>query len=86
MIKAGGVCKIARMHFHFPRHPRSVCFFLFSDIDDVEVAVNNTVRTYMEKFAVIWKDCGFNDISIQQRCEAVKKHVQVNTVLRLSLK
>jgi hypothetical protein len=44
--------------------------------------VNDIVKTYMEKLAVIWEDCGYNDISIQQRCEAVKKHVQVNEVLR----
>ena len=40
--------------------------------------MNDIVQTYMEKLAVIWEDCGYNDISIQQRCEAVKKHVQVN--------
>jgi hypothetical protein len=39
----------------------------------------------MEKFEAIWEDCGYNDISIQQRCEAVKKHVEVSTVLRLRL-
>lgn len=38
--------------------------------------MNDIVKTYMEKLAVIWEDCGYNDISIQQRCEAVKKHVQ----------
>jgi hypothetical protein len=46
--------------------------------------VNDIVKTYMEKLAVIWEDCGYNDISIQQRCEAVKKHVQVNQVLMFS--
>jgi hypothetical protein len=61
-------------------------FFLFSDYDDVRKAVNDTVRTYMEKFAEVWEDCGYNDVSIQQRCEAVKQHVQVSTILRLSLK
>jgi protein regulator of cytokinesis 1 len=42
----------------------------------VKENVNSIVKTYMEKLAVIWEDCGYNDISIQQRCEAVKKHVQ----------
>ena len=46
--------------------------------------MNDIVKTYMEKLAVIWEDCGYNDISIQQRCEAVKKHVQVNQVLMFS--
>jgi hypothetical protein len=40
--------------------------------------VSDIVKTGMEKLAVIWQDCGYNDISIQQRREAVKKHVQVN--------
>jgi len=40
--------------------------------------VNDIVKTYMESLAVIWDDCGYNDVSIQQRCEAVKNHVQVN--------
>ena len=40
--------------------------------------MNDIVKTHMEKLAVIWEDCGYDDISIQQRFEAVKKHVQVN--------
>jgi hypothetical protein len=40
----------------------------------------------MEKLAVIWEECGFNDTSIQQRCEAVKRHVQVNIALRFNFK
>jgi hypothetical protein len=57
-------------------------FFLFSDYDDVRMAVNSVVGTYMEKFSAIWKDCGYNDVGIQQRCDAIKKHVQVSSVLR----
>jgi AraC-like DNA-binding protein len=30
----------------------------------------------MEKFSASWEDCGYNDIDIQQRCDAIKKHVQ----------
>jgi hypothetical protein len=51
----------------------------------VREAVNDIVKTNMGKLAVIWEDCGYNDLIIQQRCEAVKKHVQVNKVLRFSL-
>jgi hypothetical protein len=50
----------------------------------VTEAAKDIAQTYMEKLAVIWEDCGYNDISIQQRCEAVKKHVQVNKGLRFS--
>lgn len=57
--------------------------FVFRDFDDVTTSVSSTVRSYMEKLSVIWDDCGFNDASIQQRCEAVKKHVQVNITLKL---
>lgn len=63
-----------------------VCLFLFSNFDDVTASVNSIVRTSMEKLAVIWEECGFSDTSIQQRCEAVKKHVQVNIALRFSFK
>jgi hypothetical protein len=63
-----------------------VYLFLFSNFDDVTASVNSIVRTYMEKLAVIWEECGFNDTSIQQRCEAVKKHVQVNIALRFYFK
>jgi len=44
----------------------------------VREAVNDIVKTNMEKLALIWEDCGYNEASIQQRCEAVRKHVQVN--------
>jgi hypothetical protein len=44
----------------------------------VREAVNDIVKTSMEKLAVIWEEWGYDDINIQQRCEAVKKHVQVN--------
>jgi hypothetical protein len=56
----------------------------FSDFDDVTTSVNSIVKTYMEKLAVIWDDCGFNDTIIQERHEAVKKHVQVSIALRFS--
>jgi acyl CoA:acetate/3-ketoacid CoA transferase alpha subunit len=42
----------------------------------VREAVNEIVKTNMGKLAVIWEDCGYSGLIIQQRCEAVKKHVQ----------
>lgn len=57
-------------------------FFPFSYCNDVSTAVNNTVTTYMDKFASIWKYCGYDNLNIRQRCEAVKQHVHVSTILR----
>ncbi|PNF26068.1 hypothetical protein B7P43_G06395 [Cryptotermes secundus] len=51
-------------------------FISARNCDDVTTSVNSIVRTSMEKLAAIWEECGFGDTSIQQRCEAVKKHVQ----------
>ncbi|XP_021935767.1 protein regulator of cytokinesis 1-like isoform X2 [Zootermopsis nevadensis] len=51
-------------------------FIPSSYCNDVSTAVNNTVTTYMDKLASIWGECGYDDISIGQRCEAVKQHVQ----------
>jgi hypothetical protein len=44
-------------------------------------ALNVIVKTCMEYLAVIWDDSGYSKSSIQQRCEVVKKYVQVNAVL-----
>jgi len=45
----------------------------------VREAVNDIVKTNMEKLAaLVWEDCGYNDLSKQQRFEEVKKRVQVN--------
>jgi protein regulator of cytokinesis 1 len=46
------------------------------NFEEVREAVNDIVKAYMEKLEVIWEDCGYNDVRIQQRCEEVKKHVQ----------
>lgn len=75
-IKTSQVCETVNNAF--------VCLFLFSDFDDVTTSVNSIVSTYIEKLVVIWDDCGFNDKIIQERHEAVKKHVQVSISLRFS--
>jgi ElaB/YqjD/DUF883 family membrane-anchored ribosome-binding protein len=47
-----------------------------SNFEDVREAVKDIAKTCMEKLAVILEDCGYDYTSIQQRCEAIKKHVQ----------
>jgi hypothetical protein len=73
------------MHFHFPSSPKNVYFFCSSEIDHVVTALNSIVKTCMANLAVTWDDSGYSKSSIQQRCEAVKKHVQVNVVYNVQV-
>jgi hypothetical protein len=63
---------------------KNVYFFCSSETDHVMAALNVIVKTCMENLAVIWDESGYSKSSIQQRCEAVKKHVQMNVVLGTS--
>jgi hypothetical protein len=76
--------KYSKNAFPFSLPPKNVYFFRSSEIDHVVAALNAIVKTCMENREVIWDDFGYSKSSIQQRCEAAKKHVQVNVVLRTS--
>jgi hypothetical protein len=77
--------KNSKNAFSFSLPPKNVYFFCSSEIDHVVGAVNAIVKTSMEKLAAIWDECGYNNTNVQQRCEAVQMHVQVNVVLAPSL-